>query len=82
MKIYAIIFIVVAGLSFSLAIAPLDTLHWLFFVLEMPHLLFGILAAIILLVMGAALSAALCFPAIAIIAYALIAGYLDNRAGQ
>lgn len=82
MKIYVITFIAVAGLSFSFATAPLDTLYWLLFALELPQLLFSIIAAIVLLGIGAILSLALSFPALAMIAFALIADHLDKGAGH
>jgi len=79
MKIYAITFLAVAGLTFGFATTPLDTLYWLLFTLELPSAVMSILPVIILYV---AVQLALYFPATAIIVVALVAGYANNRAGQ
>lgn len=79
MKIYAITFLAVAGLTFGFAAAPLDTLYWLLFALELPSAVMSILPVIILC---AAVQLALYFPVIAIIVVALVAGYANSRAGQ
>lgn len=79
MKIYAITFLAVAGLTFSFATAPLDTLYWLLFALELPSAVAGLIGALLMLAVGLI---AIAFPPIAIILFAFFVDELSKGAGR